>query len=133
MPIVVKVVSEADYATWIADQKRASSASAAEDNKTFSMDELMQRGEVVYNKACAACHGATGGGVPGVFPPMTNSPIVMGDKAAHIDIVVNGKPGTAMQAFAAQLSKAELAAVITYERNAFGNNKGDMVQPSEIK
>lgn len=133
MPIVVEVVSEAKYASWVAEQKGAAAAAAASADKTFTMDELMKRGEEVYNASCAACHGATGAGIPGVFPGMVGSKIATGDKAAHIDIVVNGKAGTAMQAFGAQLSKADIAAVITYERNAFGNSTGDMIQPSDIK
>ncbi len=133
MPIVVKVVSQADYDAWVANQKAAASASAAEDTKTFGMDELMARGKGVYDKSCAACHGPTGAGVPGVFPAMAGSKITTGDIAAHIDIVVNGKPGTAMAAYRSQLSKADLAAVITYERNAFGNKTGDVVQPTDIK
>jgi len=133
MPIVVKVVSQADYDTWIAGQKGAASASAAEDTKVFSMDELMARGEAVYTKSCAACHQANGEGITGAFPAIKGGKIATGDKAGHIDIVVNGKPGTAMAAYGSQLSKAELAAVITFERNAFGNKKGDMVQPSDIK
>lgn len=133
MPIVVEVVSDAKYASWVAEQKGAAAAAAASADKTFTMDELMKRGEEVYNASCAACHGATGAGIPGVFPAMTGSKIAIGDKAAHIDIVVNGKPGTAMQAFGAQLSKADIAAVVTYERNAFGNATGDMIQPSDIK
>lgn len=133
MPIVVKVVSDADYKGWVASQKGAAAAAAADSGKTFTMDELMKRGEEVYNAACAACHQANGLGLPGVFPPIADSKIAKGDKAAHIDIVVNGKAGTAMQAFGAQLSKADLAAVITFERNGFGNKTGDMVQPSDIK
>jgi len=133
MPIVVEVVSDAKYASWVAEQKGAAAAAAASVDKTFTMDELMKRGEEVYNASCAACHGATGAGIPGVFPAMTGSKIATGDKAAHIDIVVHGKPGTAMQAFGAQLSKADIAAVVTYERNAFGNATGDMIQPSDIK
>jgi len=133
MPIVLKVVSEADYASWIKEQQASAGASAAEDTKTFSKDELMAKGKAVYDKTCAACHGATGAGIPPVFPAITGSKIATGDKAGHIDIVANGKKGTAMTAYKSQLSKAEIAAVITYERNAFGNNTGDLVQPSEIK
>jgi cytochrome c oxidase subunit 2 len=92
----------------------------------------MKRGEKVYAQ-CAACHGATGAGVPGVFPALKGGKIATGPVDGHINIVMKGKPGTAMQAFAAQLSDADLAAVITYERNAFGNNTGDVVQPSQIK
>ncbi len=132
MPIVVKVVSDADYKSWVSSKQQAIAAASAGDSKTFSKDELMARGKKVYDASCAACHGATGAGIPGVFPGITGSKIATGDKAAHIDIVVKGKAGTAMQAFGSQLSKADIAAVVTYERNAFGNNTGDMVQPSEI-
>jgi cytochrome c oxidase subunit 2 len=133
MPIVVKVVSQADYDSWIAKQKGLASAAAAASSKTFTMEELMTRGEQVYNSSCAACHQANGAGIPGAFPAIKGSAIATGDVAAHIDIVANGKPGTAMAAYKGQLSKADLAAVITFERNAFGNNKGDMVQPTDIK
>ncbi len=133
MPIVLKVVSDADYAEWIKEQQAAAGASAAEDTKTFTMDVLMAKGKTVYDKSCAACHGATGAGIPPVFPAITGSKIAIGDKAAHIDIVANGKSGTAMAAYKSQLSKTEIAAVITYERNALGNKTGDMVQPSDIK
>ena len=91
------------------------------------------RGETVYQANCAACHGQTGAGIPGAFPAMTGSPIVIGDVAGHVNIVVNGKSGTAMAAFKGQLNDVDLAAVITYERNALGNSVGDMVQPSAIK
>ena len=133
MPIVVKVVSDSEYSDWINKQKSAASASASEDTKTFSKEELLARGKGVYDKTCAACHGPTGAGIPGVFPAMAGSKIATGDKAAHIHIVMHGKAGTAMQAFGAQLSKADIAAVITYERNAFGNNTGDLIQPADLK
>ena len=137
MPIVVKVVAENEYRDWVAAKKAeaaaAEAAAAAAASQTFDLAKLMADGEKVYNQSCAACHQANGQGVPGVFPPIAGSKIATGDKAAHIDIVVNGKPGTAMQAFGPQLSAYDLAAVITYERNAFGNNTGDVVQPSEIQ
>ncbi|MGB5440006.1 MAG: cytochrome c, partial [Gammaproteobacteria bacterium] len=86
----------------------------------------------VYNTNCAACHMPNGAGIPGVFPAMTGSPITTGPIAGHIDIIINGKPGTAMQAFGAQLNDVDIAAVITYERNRLGNSVGDMLQPSAI-
>ena len=92
----------------------------------------MTRGEQVYNGQCAACHQPNGQGIPGVFPAIAGGKISTGPVQGHIDIVVKGKAGTAMQAFGAQLNAADLAAVITYERNAFGNNTGDVVQPSQI-
>lgn len=122
-----------EYRQWLVEQKAEAAAVAASSDKTFTQDELMTKGKSVYAASCAACHGPTGAGIPPVFPEMTNSPIVLGDINAHIDIVVNGKTGTAMQAFKSQLSDVDLAAVITFERNSFGNTVGDMVQPSTIK
>jgi len=133
MPIVVIAKNEADYQEWVTAQKAAMDADAASAGREWTMAELMDRGEKVYNTACAACHQANGEGVPGAFPGLKGSAIATGPKDAHIGIVLNGKAGTAMAAFGGQLNDVELAAVITYERNAWGNNTGDLVQPSEIK
>ena len=97
------------------------------------MDDLMARGEQVYNTNCVACHQANGEGLAPVFPALKGGVITTGDIAAHIDIVLNGKAGTAMAAWGGQLNDLETAAVITYERNAWGNNTGDVVQPADIK
>ena len=133
MPIVVDVVSEADYAAWIAGQKDSAAAAVASSNKTWTKDELMEHGKTVYNTNCVACHQANGAGIPNVFPAITGSPITLGDIAKHIDVVVNGVSGTAMQAFGPQLNDADIAALVTYERNALGNSVGDIAQPSDIK
>ena len=133
MPIVVDVVSEADYETWIASKMESAAAAEASSNKTWTKDELMERGKTVYATSCAACHQADGAGIPNVFPGLVGSPIVIGDVAKHIDVVVNGVSGTAMQAFGPQLNDADLAALVTYERNAWGNDTGDVVQPADIK
>jgi cytochrome c oxidase subunit 2 len=133
MPIVVKVVSENDYNSWVEEQKKAAMVAAQSSSKVFTKDELMKRGAEVYNTTCAPCHQPTGQGLPGVFPALAGSKIVNGPKEGHIHIVVHGKEGTAMQAFGKQLSPADIAAVITYERNSFGNKTGDIIQPSEIK
>ena len=132
MPIVLVAKTEEDYKAWVAEQKAGAAAAEAASTQTLTKDELMTKGEAVYNKICAACHQATGQGIPGVFPAIAGSKIATGDKAAHINIVVHGKTGTAMQAFGEQLNAVDLAAVITYERNAFGNDTGDMVQPSDV-
>jgi cytochrome c oxidase subunit 2 len=113
--------------------KQEAAAVAAASEKEWTKDDLMAKGESVYKSTCAACHQANGAGLPPVFPALAGSPIATGDVNGHIDIVMNGKVGTAMQAFKLQLSDADLAAVITYERNSFGNSVGDMVQPSTIK
>ena len=133
MPIVVEVKSEADYAEWVGIQKAAAAEAAASAEKTWSMDELMAHGEKVYTTNCVACHQSNGEGIPNVFPGLVNSPIAVGDVAKHIEVVVKGVPGTAMQAFGGQLNDADLAALVTYERNAWGNSTGDLVQPSDIK
>ncbi len=135
MPIVVEAVSEDKYAQWMDAQKVAMVAAVAEASadKTWSMSDLMDRGENLYNTSCGACHMPTGLGIPGVFPAMKGSPVVAGDVSKHIDIALNGVPGTAMAAWASQLNDLELAAIITYERNAWGNDTGDAVQPADIK
>ena len=98
----------------------------------MDMDELMTVGERVYNTTCAACHMPNGEGLPGVFPALKGSDIALNDMQKHIDVVVNGVSGTAMQAYAKQLSMKELAAVITYERNAWGNDTGELVQAKDV-
>ncbi len=132
MPIVLIAKTQEDYDTWVGEQKSAAAAAAGAATQTLTMDELMAKGEAAYNTNCAACHQANGAGIPGVFPAIAGGAIATGDVAGHIDIVVNGKAGTAMQAFGEQLNAVDLAAIITYERNAFGNSTGDMVQPAEV-
>jgi cytochrome c oxidase subunit 2 len=132
MPIVVQAVSDDDFKKWVSVKKAEMVASAADVGKVWTKADLMERGEKVYAQ-CAACHGATGTGIPGVFPALKGSKIATGPVNGHIGIVLKGKPGTAMQAYAGQLNDADIAAVVTYERNAFGNNTGDVVQPSAVK
>lgn len=131
MPIVVVAMTESDFDKWVAQQKGQQTTTATPAKK-WSKDELMTHGKDVYDKTCAVCHKPDGSGMPPAFPPMKGSKIATGPVAAHMNIVLNGKPGTAMQAFGTQLSDDDIAAVITYERNAFGNNKGDLVQPADI-
>ncbi|GGB45243.1 cytochrome c oxidase subunit 2 [Shewanella inventionis] len=136
MPIVVNALSEADFENWLVEQKQLAeteaAAAAASMSQTLSLAELNQQGEQVYLARCAACHQPNGAGLPGVFPSLIGSPMIKGPVQGHLDIVINGKPGTAMQAFAKQLSAQEIAAVITYERNAWGNNSGDAVQTADV-
>lgn len=130
MPIVVSVVDQAEYQQWMTD-KQAEVAELKElMSKEFSMDELVARGKKVYDRSCAACHGANGEG--GIGVAIAGSAIATGPVKDHIDVLVNGVPGTAMQAFGSQLNEVDLAAVITYQRNEFGNNMGDMLQPVDI-
>ena len=137
MPIVVEVLSEVDYAAWL-DEQHKINAQAAEAEKAsltaeVSMDELMELGETTYVAYCAACHQVSGAGLPPAFPALKDSTVAKGDIATHITTVFNGKAGTGMQGYGKQLSMKQIAAVVTYERNAWGNNTGDAVQASDVK
>jgi cytochrome c oxidase subunit 2 len=127
MPVVVNVVEQAEYDTWLAEKKKSAAELKAMMDQQFTLDELVARGQDVYVRSCAACHGASGEG--GVGKAIAKSPIATGELNKHLDVVV---PGTAMQAFGGQLNEVDLAAVITYQRNAFGNNMGDKVQPVDV-
>ncbi len=130
MPIVVNVVSQEEYGQWLG-VKQAEAAEIKElMAQTFTMDELMARGKEVYARSCLACHGANGEG--GVGNAIAGSAIATGALDQHLDVGINGVPGTAMQAFGGQMNDVDMAAVITYQRNAFGNNMGDMVQPIDV-
>jgi len=136
MPIVVHAMEEKDYSQWLEDKKQQLELAKAEAAKalesSLSLEELMAIGESIYQERCAVCHQANGLGVPSVFPAIKGSPVATGEPSQHMDIVVNGRSGTAMQAFANQLTDKELAAVVTFQRNAWGNDTGDVIQASDI-
>lgn len=134
MPIVVDARPMDEYKAWLAE-KRAEAAKVRElTQKDWTMAELMVKGEEVYNKVCAACHQPNGEGLPPMFPALKNSPVAIerDQITKHIDVVVNGVKGSAMQAFKDQLSEVDIAAVITYERNAWGNDTGELITPKDI-
>jgi len=134
MPIVVIAKPEAEYKEWIASKKAEAMAATANAGKTFTKDELMANGKALYAKNCAACHGPEGKSFVPVFPSLAGSAIAVGPIANHLDIVLHGsKKNPAMAAWGPQISSADLAAIITYERNAWGNDTGDVVQPSDIE
>lgn len=133
MPIVVKAVPQDEYDQWIAERREAAAKMKEMANQTFSFDELYTKGEQVYNTVCAACHQANGEGIPPTFPAIKGSAIATGALAGHMDMVINGsRTNPAMAAFGDQLSEVDLAAVVTFQRNAFGNNMGDSVQPIDV-
>ena len=134
MPIVVHAVPQEEYDQWLVQKKKETAELRELTSKVFTFDELMERGQGIYSKNCAACHMENGEGVEGAFPALKGSAIAT-DSASirqHIDMVVNGKTGTAMQAFGGNIADVDLAAVITFERNAWGNNTGDIVQPIDV-
>jgi cytochrome c oxidase subunit 2 len=128
MPIVVKVVSDADYSAWVESTKKKLAAAADDPTKTYTMDELKQRGEKVYASNCAACHQPTGKGA-GAFPALDGSKIVNGPKEGQQKILLNGK--NVMPKWA-QLSDVELASVMTFTRNSWGNKTGEVIQPKDF-
>jgi len=137
MPIVVSAVSQEDFTKWVAVQKGKAAAESAGSTKTWSKDELMEKGKMAYAATCAACHGPEGKGIPGVFPAIEGSKVASGPVEEHIKTVLHGRAtgkfGAQMPSFAAQLSDADVAAIVTFERNALGNKAGDVVQPSQAK
>ena len=138
MPIVVNVVSAEKYTAWVGEQKKLLAAAADDPSKTWDVAELKTRGEKVFNDNCAACHQANGAGVPNAFPSLVNSKLVLGTQADQIALVLNGRKGqfTATSVMPPQnvLSDVDIAAAITYSRNAWGNKaKEDMVLPAEVK
>ncbi len=159
MPIVVKAVPKAQFVAWVKKEQSgeqvAAANNAAASSKVWTKTQLMTKGRQVYQANCAVCHQGNGLGVAGTFPPIATGhaftassaltgklshrgfykggKIVEGTVKQHVDIVLNGISGTPMPAWGPQLSNAAIAAVITYERNSFGNHTGDIVQPSQIQ
>jgi cytochrome c oxidase subunit 2 len=133
MPIVVEVKSQEDYRVWADGKKKEMLAKADDPNKEWQVADLTDRGQKVYAANCVACHQATGKGVPGAFPALEGSKVVLGKQDDQIALLLNGKQGTSMASYK-QLSDVELAAVATYTRNAWGNKAEDnVVQPLDFK
>ena len=135
MPVVVKVVEKDEYNDWVLAKKEEAIKLAELTEKEWSLAELTERGEGVYQKNCVACHQMNGEGLPPIFPALAGSDIVMFDKGRNVEILMEGVQGAAMQSFANQLSEVDMAAVITYTRQAWGNagnGDGEYVVPSDI-
>ena len=130
MPIHVKVVSQADYAAWVAVKHKEMAALADDPAKVWTLPDLVARGEKVYNANCAACHRPDGKGA-GPIKPLDGSAIVLNDPAQQIDVVLKGRLNGAMPSWK-QLSDTEIAAVITYTKNSWSNQTGKLVQPAEV-
>jgi cytochrome c oxidase subunit 2 len=129
MPVVVEVLSDDDYAKWVDTQKAKMAAGADDPNRTYTLAELKERGEKVYMANCAVCHQPTGKG-GGPFPALDGSKIVNGPIAEHVSLVLKGK--NAMPSWAPTLSNVEIASVITFERNSWGNHTGEVLQPRQV-
>ena len=132
MPIVVEVLPEAEFDAWYASQVSSDLARQESFGETLSHEELMDQGETVYGTYCSSCHMVNGEGVAPVFPAIAGSAVAVGPRDDHLNLVINGVPGSAMQAFGRQLDPAQLASVVHYQRHAFGNDVGDMSQPQDV-
>jgi cytochrome c oxidase subunit 2 len=136
MPIVVKVVTDAEYTAWVDGKKKEMAALADDPNKTWTIDELKTKGEKVYATNCVVCHQANGKGVPGAFAPLDGSEVVNGPKAEQINVLLHGKKSGKYSAEMPgwkQLSDTDIAAVITYTRNSWSNKAAEnIVQPAEV-
>ncbi len=131
MPIHVKVVSDAEYSAWVAAEKKKLAAKADDPARVWKLPELVARGEKVYAANCAACHQANGKGA-GPIKALDASPVVLdADKGKQIAVLLNGQNNGAMPAWK-QLSDTELAAVITYTKNAWSNKTEQIVQPADV-
>jgi cytochrome c oxidase subunit II len=130
---VVRVVTQDEYSKWVDERKKAMAAAADDPTRQYTFEELKSRGEKVYADHCAACHQASGKGTPPAFPPLDGSKAVTGPKEAPLAVVLKGRPNTAMVAFGRQLNDVEVAAVVTFARNNWGNQTGDLVQPAEVQ
>ena len=132
MPIHVKVVSAADYTAWVAGKNKEMAARADDPSKVWVLADLKARGEKVYATNCVACHQATGKG-GGAIKALDGSAVVLdADHGKQIAILLNGANNGAMPAWKA-LSDTDLAAVISYTKNNWSNQTGQLVQPAELQ
>ncbi len=132
MPVVVHAVEQDEYDQWKAEKQQEAREIFETVGKTWTQDELLAKGEEVYLRNCASCHQPNGMGIPPAFPSLVGQGVAVGPIQDNIDILLYGRAGTAMQAFGQQLNAAEIASVITYVRNSWGNDTGDVIQPKEI-
>lgn len=135
MPVVVRAVTKEEYQDWIQSKKDEAAQIAFLTEKEWTLAELMEQGEEIYNTRCAACHQINGAGIPGFYPALAGSDVVLNDKPKHIEILMEGVRGSQMQSFAEQLNEVEMASVITFTRQAWGNDRagdGEIVLPKDI-
>jgi len=132
MPIVLKVLPKSEYENWKKQQRQRMAHEQMDIERLWTREELMELGENVYAAQCATCHQADGQGLAPGFPALAGSEFAKRPLNDYIEVVLHGREGTAMQAWGNMLSEADIAAALTYTRNAFGNETGDIVQPQTI-
>lgn len=133
MPIVVKAVEQEEFEAWMTQKQEQAAKQKELASQTFEFADLYSQGQTVYTTYCAVCHGANGEGNDAIkAPALRGSAIAQGDITRHIEVVLKGVPNTGMTAFGNVLSEVDIAAVVTFERNAWGNNMGDAAQPIDV-
>lgn len=133
MPIVVKAVSKQEFNQWVLKMTQGKvNADNMLPNKTWTKSELLQKGRQVYGQYCVGCHQSEGGGLAKLYPSLKDGHVTMGPADEEIKLVLTGASGTAMPSFTDELSDDEVAAVVTYTRNEFGNNSHDIIQPRQV-
>lgn len=135
MPIVVNAVTEEEFDQWVKSQAGHvdSVTDTAEPSPTLSRAQLMKEGREKYDMYCSACHKADGMGIPPMFPALRGSSVAVGHPISrHIRLILDGISGSAMQPYKDMLTDEDIAAITTYERNAWGNNTEDEVQPADV-
>lgn len=136
MPIVVKAVNDNEFAKWVSSQPKFGLQNQSVETPVASdmtREELMTIGRDKYNAICSPCHQENGRGIPPMFPALKDSSVAVGHPISrHIKMILDGVPGTAMQPYSDQLTDIEIAAIATYERNAWGNNTNDEIQPKDV-
>lgn len=132
MPIVVQAVSEEEFNAWVLSQKKAVKRKKPA-SLAMTREALMKLGQEKYEMVCAACHQVDGKGIPPLYPALKGSSIAVGHPVSrHIDLILKGVPGSAMQGYGDQLSDEEIAAIVTYERNAWKNDTEELIQPADV-
>lgn len=134
MPIVVEAVSDEAFQAWVKKEAADEATRLANTNPhPMTRQALMKLGQKKYNAVCSACHQVDGRGIPPLYPALKGSSVAVGHPVSrHIRMILEGVPGTAMQPYASSLTDEEIAAIVTYERNAWENNTNDEVQPQEV-
>lgn len=137
VPAVVEALPAEAFAAWLQAnapaQPEGMPAALAESGISAmprDLDATFAQGRVLHAKNCAGCHQASGAGLRAAgFPPLAGTRV---SKDEHIRVALHGREGSAMAAFGSVLGDEELAAIVTYQRNAWGNDTGDIVEPADI-
>ncbi|MFW5816124.1 MAG: cytochrome c oxidase subunit II [Wenzhouxiangella sp.] len=134
MPIVVEAVSQEEFDAWVAEQRQEVAQTAHDAARLWTREELMNHGSRVYQAQCASCHQADGSGLEPAFPALVSDGVPVGDLESHMETVLHGRQGTAMAGFRDRLQPQDIAAALTFARNAWNANgtEGEVVQPATI-